>query len=60
MAKINYKSLKICKVCDEQKAAACSKTNTTGLVNKKVTKGCVCLGNIGKSICGWYPMEKVV
>lgn len=60
MAKVNYKTLKICKICDEQKAKACVQTGVTGAVNKKIVKGCVCLGNVGKAICGWYPVEKVV
>ena len=59
MAKINLKTLKICKLCEQQHALSVVQTEVTGLVNKKPMTGSVCLGYVGKMLCGWKPMQKV-
>lgn len=59
MAKVTLKSLKVCKQCNQDKAAAMPMTKTTGLVNKKPVSGSVCTGYVGKMVCGWKEMNKV-
>ena len=58
MAKTNLKSLKVCKQCEQSKAAVMPMTRTTGLVNKKTVTGSVCTGYVGKMICGWKEVNK--
>lgn len=59
MAKVNLKSLEVCKRCTKEKADSVSMTIVTGNVNKKSVSGFCCTGQVGKSICGWKSMQKV-
>jgi len=59
MAKQNLKTLKVCKLCDQSRTAGMQMTKTVGCVNKKPVSGVVCIGSVGKMICGWYEIIKL-
>lgn len=58
MVKTNLKTLKVCKLCGQDKALEMPLTKTTGIVNKKTIAGLVCIGYVGKMVCGWQEIAK--